>query len=259
MADRNNNVFTKQPNERGSALAEAAGLRWLAEPIPNNVVRVVSVSDTELKTERVSQVNPTPEAAFAAGQAIARMHRAGAEAHGAPPAPGGEVFEGQNFIGTQPQECTPTEKWGEFYVHQRVEPFVDMASKSGHLTDRDKQDVERACRLIVSSPYNPPVARIHGDLWTGNLLFSPEGPMLIDPAAHGGAALTDIAMLALFGAPYFDRIIAGYETVQPLEENWRQLIPLHQMHPLAVHAATHGPSYGRELGQAARAVLTTWS
>jgi fructosamine-3-kinase len=32
-------------------------------------------------------------------------------------------------------------------------------------------------------------------------------------------------------------------------------VPLHQLHPLAVHAASHGPVYGDALHDAARAVL----
>ncbi len=111
--------------------------------------------------------------------------------------------------------------------------------------------VKRACDALLAEDEDAPLARIHGDLWAGNLLFSPEGPRFIDPAAHGGHPLTDIAMLELFGAPHFDEICAGYS----LPDGWRERIPLHQMHPLAVHAYTHGPSYGRALEEAARRTL----
>jgi fructosamine-3-kinase len=100
-----------------------------------------------------------------------------------------------------------------------------------------------------------PPARLHGDLWTGNVLWSPDGAVLIDPAAHGGHRETDLAMLALFGAPFLDDILAGYDAARPLRAGWRERIPLHQLHPLAVHAAGHGPSYGAALAEAARATL----
>ncbi|WKD61640.1 Fructosamine kinase [Corynebacterium ciconiae DSM 44920] len=251
-------VFIKRPNEPGAALAEAAGLRWLREAAPAAVVEVCEASEEAIVTARVEQVRPTPEAAYEAGRQMAFMHRGGADAHGAPPAPSGKRFEGQNFIGTQPQDCIPRETWREFYPAQRVLPFAEMARERGNLSEQDYHDVRAACASIESADYHPPVARIHGDLWAGNLLFAQEGPVFIDPAAHGGAALTDIAMLALFGAPFFDHIVRGYRSIAPLEENWQELIPLHQMHPLAVHAATHGPSYGSELAQAARAVLAMW-
>jgi fructosamine-3-kinase len=74
---------------------------------------------------------------------------------------------------------------------------------------------------------------------------------LIDPAAHGGHRETDLAMLALFGCPYLDVILEAYQAVHPLRPGWRARIPQHQLHPLAVHAAGYGPSYGQALHRAA--------
>jgi fructosamine-3-kinase len=62
-------------------------------------------------------------------------------------------------------------------------------------------------------------------------------------------------MLALFGCPFLEQITEGYESATPLTPGWRRRTPLHQMHPLAVHAAGHGAAYGRALEQAAEAVL----
>ncbi|WP_235576848.1 fructosamine kinase family protein, partial [Rathayibacter sp. Leaf296] len=81
------------------------------------------------------------------------------------------------------------------------------------------------------------------------------GAVLIDPAAHGGHRETDLAMLALFGAPHLDEILRGYDEAHALADGWRERVPLHQLHPLAVHAAGHGPSYGRALAEAAARVL----
>src|SRR6478752_4834379 len=47
-----------------------------------------------------------------------------------------------------------------------------------------------------------PASRLHGDLWSGNVLWTAREAVLIDPAAHGGHRETDLAMLALFGAPH---------------------------------------------------------
>jgi fructosamine-3-kinase len=95
-------------------------------------------------------------------------------------------------------------------------------------------------------------ARIHGDLWSGNVLWTPEGAVLIDPAAHGGHPLTDLAMLALFGLPHLDVVLDAHAEAAGLAPGWRDLLGLHQLHPLAVHAASHGPSYGDELVAIAR-------
>jgi len=79
--------------------------------------------------------------------------------------------------------------------------------------------------------------------------------VLIDPAAHGGHRETDLAMLALFGCPHLEVVLAAYDAAAPLREGWRDRVPLHQLHPLAVHAAGHGRGYGIALADAAERVL----
>jgi fructosamine-3-kinase len=64
-------------------------------------------------------------------------------------------------------------------------------------------------------------------------------------------------MLALFGAPYVDRILAAYDAATPLEDGWRSRVALHQLHPVLVHAALFGGGYGRQAGALARAALAS--
>jgi fructosamine-3-kinase len=61
-------------------------------------------------------------------------------------------------------------------------------------------------------------------------------------------------MLALFGAPYLDRIVAGYDEEWPLGEGWRARVALHQLHPLLVHAVLFGGGYGAQAGRLAAAL-----
>jgi fructosamine-3-kinase len=79
--------------------------------------------------------------------------------------------------------------------------------------------------------------------------------VLLDPAASGGHRETDLAMLDLFGCPFLDAVLEGYDEAQPLRPGWEQRVPMHQLHPLAVHAASHGRSYAAPLVAAAQAVL----
>ena len=52
---------------------------------------------------------------------------------------------------------------------------------------------------VLVGPTEPP-ARLHGDLWGGNLLVDESGaPCLIDPAVYGGHREMDLAMMRLFG------------------------------------------------------------
>jgi fructosamine-3-kinase len=117
--------------------------------------------------------------------------------------------------------------------------------------------LDEAIRRVgdLAGPAEPP-ARLHGDLWHGNVVWDRGGhAWVIDPAAHGGHRETDLAMLALFGAPFLDRILAAYQETRPLAPGWPQRVPLHQLHPLLVHAALFGPAYGQRAVEAARRAL----
>lgn len=91
-----------------------------------------------------------------------------------------------------------------------------------------------------------PPARLHGDLWAGNVLWTAKGATLIDPAAHGGHRETDLAMLALFGAPHLERIIAAYREAHPLADGWPTRVALHQLHPVMLHAVLFGGGYAAQ-------------
>jgi fructosamine-3-kinase len=61
-------------------------------------------------------------------------------------------------------------------------------------------------------------------------------------------------MLALFGAPHLDRVLAAYDEAFPLSEGWRGRVPMHQLHPLLVHTVLFGAGYAGRLLDAARRV-----
>ena len=68
-------------------------------------------------------------------------------------------------------------------------------------------------------------------------------------------ALQRTEQVSLIVAPSLDRILAGYHDTVPLAAGWRSRIPLHQLHPLLVHACLFGASYRDAVRSAARAVL----
>ncbi len=102
------------------------------------------------------------------------------------------------------------------------------------------------CQRLVAGEFDDgrAPARIHGDLWSGNVIFTVDGAVMIDPAAHGGHGLTDLAMLHLFGAPELEVLTAAYVKAARLDGDWESVIGLHQLHPLLVHAVSHSASYG---------------
>ncbi len=244
-------VFAKAaPGEHGHAAAfaaEANGLRWLAEAGALPVPQVLGVAEDLLVIELLPPGRPTPDAAQALGAGLARLHAAGAPAFGAP-WPG--------YIASLPLDNTPGHDWGGWYAEQRLVPYLKKASALGALSAADVSLVEAVVARTgeLAGPPEPP-SRIHGDLWSGNVLWSGGRGWLIDPAAHGGHRETDLAMLALFGAPHLDRILRGYTETAPLADGWRDRIPLHQLHPLLVHACLFGASYAAQVRATARAAL----
>ncbi|NJP90384.1 phosphotransferase [Nonomuraea sp. FMUSA5-5] len=241
VLDDGREVFAKVGAASEMFASEAAGLRWLGEAAA--VPEVIEVGPDRLVLSWVREERPSPAAAERFGRSLARLHRVGAPGFGAP-WPG--------FIAELPMDNSPCDGWPAFYGERRVLPFLRLA----RLPAADVALVERAVERFpeVAGPAEPP-ARIHGDLWSGNVLWSGGGGVLIDPAAHGGHRETDLAMLELFGLPYLDRVLGAYREEWPPAEGWRERVPLHQLHPLLVHVVLYGEGYRGSLMRAARRVL----
>jgi fructosamine-3-kinase len=235
-------VFVKtQPGaSREFFLAEANGLELLrvADGPPLPAVR--ELADDRVVVDRIEPGRPSEAAAREFGHRLAAMHTRWLSRFGAP-TPG--------FIGPLPLDNSESDDWPSFYAQRRLRPF---------LTGLDREVCAAVERVIdrmsdLAGPAEPP-ARIHGDLWSGNLLWAADGQVwLVDAgSAHGGHRETDLAMLALFGAPHLDTIVSSYQETAPLPEGWQDRVPLHQLHPLLVHAQLFGGHYARSAARAAR-------
>ncbi|MFJ9175944.1 fructosamine kinase family protein [Streptomyces sp. NPDC102360] len=247
-------VMVKQADNPAAVRAEAAGLRWLAAAEAVAVPTVHGHDERCLVVDRVTQGRPTEDAAVRFGADLARLHGAGAPAFGAAP-PEGPT---DAYIGLAPMRNVPGDDWPRWYATHRVLPYLREAVDAGTLSPAEAKPIERVCERLpeLAGPAELP-ARLHGDLWNGNLLWGADGAArLIDPAAHGGHRETDLAMLHLFGAPHLDRIVDGYEQAAPLADGWRDRVPLHQLFPLLVHTVLFGRGYAEQAINAARPQLT---
>ncbi|WP_420031697.1 fructosamine kinase family protein [Streptomyces sp. cg28] len=247
-------VMVKYADDPGAARAEAAGLRWLAAADAVRVPTVHGHDHTWLVIGRVTEGRAGAEGAERFGQELAALHAAGAPAFGAPPPDG----PAEAYIGLAPMRNEPGDTWPEWFAEQRVLPYVRRAVDDGTLRADEARTIERVCDLLpgLAGPAEPP-ARLHGDLWNGNVLWDGDGAAwLIDPAAHGGHRESDLAMLDLFGAPHLDRILAGYQEAAPLADGWRERVPLHRLFPLLVHTVLFGRGYAERALAVARIQLT---
>jgi len=225
--------------------AEAAGLRWLAAPGGLPVPEVLAVIDEHdargLVLAWVERGAFGPAGEEELGRGLATIHAAGAAAFDAlpPDSPRTELRFGGGEV-----ESFGGATWAEVY-DGRIERLGAVAADRGAISGRCVGLLDRVrARLVELAGPNERPARLHGDLWSGNVLAGADGrPWLIDPKAHGGHREIDLAMLELFGtvsAP----TLAAYDEVWPLAEGRAERVGLWQLQPLLVHAILFGGSYG---------------
>jgi fructosamine-3-kinase len=223
---------------------EAEGLSFLREASAVRVPEVRLVSEQMLVLEWIDARGKSAKFDEELGRGLAHVHRFGAPSYG---------LDKSNFVGSIPQDNTPESTWCAFYRSRRLEPLVVRAGST--LSQSVRRDFEALLAKLPALVVQEPPARLHGDLWTGNVHSDESGaPVLIDPAVYGGSREIDLAMLMLFGAPS-NRLFAAYEEVFPLAEGWRERIALYQIYPLLVHVCLFGASYVSQLTRAVKKYL----
>ncbi|GAA1031366.1 fructosamine kinase family protein [Virgisporangium ochraceum] len=231
----------KDPPE-GFFAAEAAGLRWLRDARAVAVPEVLAELPDLLALEWIEPPPPTAANAERFGRELADLHRF------EPPSSFGAGWNG--YIGRVPLDNTRVDTaWGEWFAEFRLAPYLSR------LSGDDARLVERAKERISDGVFGgaEPPARIHGDLWPGNVVWAADRAWLVDPAAHAGHRETDLAFLALFGgAPHLDRILAAYREVAPLADGWRERVAAHQLHLMLVHVELFGDAYRDQVVALAR-------
>lgn len=217
--------------------AEAANLAWLAQPGVIRVPEVIAVGHDFLALEWVQTGVLGADGEEELGRGLALLHQAGADDFGAPH----DLHLAQLVLSSEP--CPD---WPTFYAHRRLEP---LAHHGGRAVREVIRRIDELC-----GPAEPP-ARLHGDLWSGNVMAGDDGrPWLVDPLSYGGHREIDLAMLELFG-PRRPRVWAAYQEAAPLADGWEQRVPLWQLFPLLVHAELFGGGYGASAENAARSLL----
>ena len=240
-------VFVKTNRTAPHALfqTEAQGLSWLAKANALRIPEVLGVGDGPHSFLVLEYMPPGPRANdydARLGRGLAQLHQAGAPGFG---------LDHDNFIGRLPQSNRHHDRWSDFYRSERLAPLLRTATDAGLTTSTLRSGFERLFSRIDErvGPIEPP-ARLHGDLWAGNVHVAADGaPVLIDPAVYGGHREVDLAMLQLFGttSPAF---LGAYHETYPLEPGWRQRVPLYQLYPLLVHLILFGTAYASQLERA---------
>ena len=232
--------------------AEARGLRWLSTARALAVPHVVAVGTEAgaaafLALELLEAGHPCRDFDEQLGTGLAQLHGHHPSVFG---------LDHDNFIGSLPQCNEPAESWAEFYGTQRIGAQLRLARDQGRAPDRLVRALEALIARLPELVGDPePPARLHGDLWSGNLHRTANGePALIDPAVYGGHREIDLAMMRLFGG-FSERVFDAYNASYPLAQGYEDRRALYQLYPLLVHLNLFGGHYGASALRAAERYL----
>ena len=149
-----------------------------------------------------------------------------------------------------------------YLAEGRLRPMVQLGIERGSLRESDMDLTQRvidALPDLLGRAADDRPARVHGDLWSGNVMWTNDAgdtqAVLIDPAAHGGHREEDLAMLHLFGMSYLTEITEGYQSVHPLKAGYQERTTLWQLYPIAGHCVFFGGGYVSEYRQMCRSLL----
>jgi fructosamine-3-kinase len=208
--------------ERADAFAaEAEGLEALRPHI-----RVPKVLDRGVKGGKafivLEQLQLTRGDYAALGRMLASLHRQTNARFG---------WHRDNYIGLTPQQNGWCDDWAEFWRERRLRPQARWAGLDLDLASLD--------RLLEN--HKPQPSLLHGDLWSGNVGFTP-GPVVFDPAVYYGDREADLAMTELFGG--FPReFYAAYNEAFPLDAGYEKRKHLYNLYHLLNHLNIFGGGY----------------
>jgi fructosamine-3-kinase len=228
----------------GAFGVEAGGLRLLREASPDlRIPAVLAVHDPEedgrpgwLALEWLEPAASSPGDGVRLGSGLAALHAA--------PSAGGWGLAHDGFLGPLPQRNGPAPDWPTFWRDRRLEPQLRRARDAG-LSPGETRAWERLLaslpeRLAPAAADGPSV--LHGDLWSGNVLFTRAGPALVDPAAYRGHREVDLAMAELFGGLPAE-LLPAYRARFPLRPGYEVRRPVYQLYYLLVHDNLFGAGY----------------
>ncbi|MBC7861404.1 MAG: fructosamine kinase family protein [Bacteroidia bacterium] len=147
-----------------------------------------------------------------------------------------------NFIGALPQKNSSYLTFTDFFIHNRIEFQLKMAVNSHRLEKKWARNAEVLFSELPAIIPSEKPALLHGDLWSGNVMCTVNGPAVFDPAVYYGHRESDIAMTLLFGgfpASFYN----AYENEFPLQKNWKERTEIFNLYPLLVHLNLFGAAY----------------
>ncbi|GAB3323793.1 fructosamine kinase family protein [Haliea atlantica] len=211
---------------------EAEGLAALAAADSGLVVPEVLAAGGGWLVMEALEVVPGSRDPGALGEGLRRLHAVTGSAHG---------WSHDNACGGTPQPNAPHPDGRVFQRECRLLPMVQACQARGLLDTRLGGRIEALAHGLEAWLPDTPASLVHGDLWSGNVLFTPRGPAVIDPAVYRHYPEVDLAMLTLFGSPGKVFMAAYWGGAAPVD--WPRRERLFQLYPLLNHLLLFGGAY----------------
>ncbi|MHB0775750.1 fructosamine kinase family protein [Halomonas sp. WWR20] len=211
---------------------EADGLRALRDAGTTLRIPEVLGQAEELLVMQYLEPRNGPGNAAALGEGLRALHGVKYAYHGWP---------SDNACGLTPQPNTPSADGRTFQRERRLLPLGRTCLDKGLLESQTFAMLEHVAGQLESWLPDAPASLVHGDLWSGNVLYTAQGPAIIDPAVYAHYPEVDLAMLTLFGSPGETFFEAYWNGNRP--DDWPRRQTLFQLYPLLNHLLLFGGIY----------------
>nr|WP_298377770.1 fructosamine kinase family protein [uncultured Halomonas sp.] len=225
-------VVVKQ-DDPARLVGESNGLRALHAAGTSLIVpEVLGLDNDILVMEALDTVSGGQRLEQQLGTGLRELHEVSGTTHG---------WERNNACGPTPQDNTPCADGRIFQRERRLLPLGQACADKGLLKKNTLERLTRIAEGLESWLPNARPSLVHGDLWSGNVLYTRKGPAIIDPAVYRHYPEVDLAMLTLFGSPSAVFFEAYWDGKRP--DDWPRRQGLFQLYPLLNHLLLFGAGY----------------
>ena len=249
LRDRRRVVVKVEGGSKPALNIEGEMLLYLAEKSSLVVPRVYLSSGDLLVMEFLeNDGRGGPLAEEEAADALAELHGVGADAYG---------FGKDTLIGGLPLWNRWEEDWARFFREERLLKMGRSCREAGKLDRKlweELQEVAAGSEVLIGVPRTPGL--IHGDIWSGNVLYH-RGRLagFIDPAIYYADPEVELAFITLFQT-FGERFFSRYRERRGLEPGFFEVRrDLYNLFPLLVHVRLFGGSYVERLRSSVKGLL----
>ncbi len=215
--------------------AEAEGLRDIAATgtirVPRPICHGISSSQSHLVLEHIELSVSGSEAEL--GRLLAKLHAIPQANFG---------WRRDNTIGSTLQPNPASDDWVAFLRKHRLGIQCSLAKSKGlRLNGADELLGQLECFF---TDYEPRPSLLHGDLWSGNVAYSPSGePVIFDPATYCGDREAEFGLAEMFGG-FGGAFWKAYEAEWPLDPGYPTRKLLYRLYHTLNHFNIFGGGYG---------------